>query len=420
MKKSDRKETKTEARLKLVEPLADMVRHELRSLVIAQGMLALAVMLEQDREQLCGEAYARGREGGPRRAGSTTGELVLGGRRVRARRPRARDEDGEVELPLWKQLSSDDPLHERALEQMVIGVSTRKYDRSLEDVPEEVETRGTSRSAVSRRFKAVTTKQLNALLARDLEGLKLKAIMLDGIHIAEHVILIAVGISDDGNKHVLGLWEGATENKAVCVTMLNSLVGRGVDAQRSMLFVIDGSKGLRSAIRAVFGERALVQRCQVHKRRNVRDHLPKELHASVAKSMRDAYKSSSPKAAKTRLQALAKQLEEEHPSAASSLREGLDETLTIKAMKLSKALERTLSTTNAIENLNGGVRNVTRRVKQWKGGKMIERWVAAAVLEREASFRRIRGYKGMTQLDACLRANDHHLDKDLEPGALAS
>lgn len=421
MKKTDsKKKTKEAPKLRLVDALADVLRDELREFVVGEGMKALAVMLEQDREGLCGPAYERGREGGPKRAGSATGELVLGGRRARVRRPRVRDEDGEVELATWAQFASEDPLRDRALEQMVIGVSTRKYQRSLEAVPEEVATRGTSRSAVSRRFKAATKKQLAELLNRDLGGLELVTIMLDGIHVDDHVILIAVGIAQDGTKHVLGLWEGATENKAVCITMLSNLVERNLDPQRSCLFVIDGGKGLRHAIRDVFGARAMVQRCQVHKRRNIIEHLPKELHVSVKKSIRDAYAAPSAKAAKKRLLALSKQLEENHPSAAGSVREGLDETLTIKDMRLPKSLERTLSSTNVIENLNGGVRDVTRRVKHWRGGSMICRWIAAAVLDREKSFRRLRGYRGLPKLVTALRANDRRIDEPLEAEAAAS
>jgi len=209
-----------------------------------------------------------------------------------------------------------------------------------------------------------------------------------------------------GEMRILGLWEGATENHKVCMSLLNNLVGRGVDAQRSTLFVIDGSKALRKAIRRVFGDYAIVQRCQVHKTANVRDHLPKEMHQSVGKAMRDAYKAPSASAAKKRLLGLANQLDNDHPGAAASLREGLDDTLTVKSIGLSESLERTLSTTNPIENLNGGVRDVTRRIKRWRGGSMIVRWVAAAVLEREATFRRLRGYKGMPKLLAFLRDND--------------
>jgi transposase-like protein len=240
------------------------------------------------------------------------------------------------------------------------------------------------------------------------------AIMIDGIHIDEHVILIALGIDEGGQKHLLGLWEGATEHHKVCLSLLQNLVRRNLDVQRSTLFVIDGSGALRKAIRTVFGEYALVQRCQVHKAKNVRDHLPKEMQQSVRKAMRDAYQARSVAAAKTRLVALAKQLATEHPGAAASLREGLDETLTVKGMGLTSSLERTLSTTNPIENLNGGVRDVTRRVKRWRGGSMILRWVAASALDRQKTFRRLRGYRAMPTLVAFLRRNDTRLHTDVD------
>jgi len=415
MKKSDKKKVSREslARLQLVVPLATVVRQELREFVIGQGMAALAQMLEEDRAEMCGPAYGR-EQTGPRRAGSAPGELVMGGRRVRVRRPRVRDEEGEVALPSWEAFSAEDPLHERALEQMMVGVSTRKYGRSLEPLAVDVEPRGTSRSAVSRRFKAITEKRLEELLSRDLRGMDIRAIMVDGIHVDEHVILIALGIDATGAKHVLGLWEGATEHHKVCLSLLNNLVRRNLDPQRSTLFVIDGSGALRKGIRTVFGEYAIVQRCQVHKVANVRDHLPKEMHDSVRKAMRDAYQASSVAAAKARLLALAKQLETEHPGAAASLREGLDETLTVKGIGLTTSLERTLSTTNPIENLNGGLRDVSRRVKRWRSGSMILRWGAAAALERQKTFRRLRGYRGMPAFVAFLRRNDARLNADID------
>ena len=402
--------------LQLVVPLAEVVRYELREFVIAKGMEALGVMLEQDRVALCGAAYDRN-QGATRRAGSASGRLVMGGRRVTVRRPRVRDDDGEVELPSWHELAAEDPLTDRATEQMLIGVSTRKYARSLEPLPESVAESGTTRSPVSRRFKAATEKQLATMLNSDLSELPLVALMIDGIHIDDRVVLVALGVDEEARKHVLGLWEGATENAGVCKALLNNLVSRGLDAQRSMLFVIDGSAALSKAIRTVFDGRAMIQRCQVHKRKNVMDHLPDELHASVGKAIRDAYRSASAKAAKKRLQALANQLEADHPCAASSLREGLDDTLTVKAFNLPAGLERTLSTTNAIENVNGGIRRVTRRVKRWRDGKMILRWTAAALLEHAKGFRRLRAYKGMPILIAALRRNDARIDGDIDHAA---
>ncbi len=282
MGKSAKKELTKEVHqhLQLVVPLAEVVRRELREFVITKGMEALSAMLGQDRAALCGPAYSRG-QGAARRAGSAPGRLVMGGRRVTVKRPRVRDAAGEIELPAWQELSAEDPLEERALEQMVLGVATRKYKRSLEPMPEEIDESGTSKSAVSRRFKAATEKQLASVLEANLSELAIAAVLIDGIHVDEHVVLIALGIDEQGKKHLLGLWEGASENSRVCGALLDSLTRRGLNTQRSTLFVIDGSAALRKAITAVFDGRALFQRCQVHKRRNVLDHLPKELYTST-------------------------------------------------------------------------------------------------------------------------------------------
>ncbi|MEM9862874.1 MAG: transposase, partial [Myxococcota bacterium] len=256
MKKTDRKISKKEAAIAvLTGGLTAFVRRELQELVIAEGLQALMRMLEEDRAALCGRAYERGRRMSAKRAGSAPGELSMGGRRVQVRRPRARDENGEVQLPTWEEFKNQDPLCERALEQMMIGVSTRKYDRSLEGIGEAAKSRGTSRSAVSRRFKAMTEAQLGELMSRDLHDLDLGVMMLDGIRIAERVLVIAIGITFEGTKHVLGLWDGATENKVVCRALLADLIERGVDPAKEYLFVIDGSKALRSAICDAFGER---------------------------------------------------------------------------------------------------------------------------------------------------------------------
>jgi putative transposase len=232
--------------------------------------------------------------------------------------------------------------------------------------------------------------------------LKIAAVMIDGIEVGEHTIVIALGIDESSQKHVLGLWQGATENAQVCIALLNNLIERGLDPQQAYLFVIDGGKALRKAIRDVFGKRSLVQRCQEHKRRNVLGYLPKRMHTSANKTMRDAFPSASQATAKKRLQQFASALDEDYPDAAGSLREGLDELFTLKDLRLPQWLERTLSTTNPIENLNGGIRRVTRNVKRWRDGAMGRRWVGAAIFEAEKGFRKLRGHKGMNLLLAAL------------------
>lgn len=389
-----------QARVQLMLELRHLVRDNLREFVISAGTAALVAVLEEERTRLVGPRYEHRADRSARRAGSAPGELVMGGRRVQVRRPRARTLDGhEVQLPSWTTFGAEDPLQERAVEQMLVGVSTRRYARSLEPLPADLPSRGTSRSAVSRRFVAATERQMAEWLGRDLSALDLGVVMIDGVHIDEHVMLVALGIDGDGKKHVLGVREGATENAAACTALLADLRDRGLRTDRPVLVVIDGSKALAKAVRAVFGERAIVQRCQAHKVRNVVDQLPDDMKPSVRQALRDAYAASDGDRAHTMLTNLVRRLRDKHPGAASSLEEGLDETISVKRLRLPKKLERQLSTTNAIENLMGSVRRLSRRVKHWRGGKMILRWTVTAVSDAATRFRRITGARdGMAEL----------------------
>ena len=415
MKKTDRSDLVRQALDGLT--MEDLLRLELREAILGIGFRAVELLLEEERTAACGPRYRHASDREASRYGYAAGELILGGRRASVRRPRARTKDGrEVSLPSWEHFSSTDPLDERAVEQMVVGVTTRKYERSLEGLPESVKARGTSKSAVSRRFVAMSQRKLEEWSQRSLADLPLAVIMIDGIHFADNVVLMALGIDDGGNKHVLGLQEGATENTATCSDLLTSLVERGVPTDRPLLFVIDGAKALSKAIRHTFGDRALVQRCQVHKKRNITERLPQGLRREVGRKISDAYNCGDAERAKRQLKALAKEFEESHPSAAASILEGLDETLTITSLGLPKALERSLSTTNAIENLNGTFRSISRNVKRWRGGKMILRWVATAADEASANFRRIKGHTGMPKL---MEALSQHA-RDLDSAALAA
>jgi transposase-like protein len=326
---------------------------------------------------------------------------------------RSRDHH-ELALPSWDAWSARDPLTERAVEQMLVGVSSRRYARSLEPLPDPVAVHGVSKSAVSERFVVGTQKKLAELMRRKLHGLKLIAVMIDGVHFADHVVLAAVGIDINGHKHVLGLREGATENAAACKALLADLIERGLPTERSLLFVIDGAKALRKAITDTFGARALIQRCRQHKRRNVTDALPERMRTTVGSAMTQAYASGDPKRARQLLENLARSLERGYPGAAASLREGLDETLTVMRLELPESLERVLSSTNLIENLFSRVRELARRVRHWQGGTMILRWTAAGVLEAERHFRKIAGYRSLMKLDAALRVHDAALDRGLD------
>lgn len=392
------------ARIQLLLP--EILRKTVLDTVLEAGMEALAEMLEEERSKLCGPRYVHGAQRGTWRAGHAPSELAMGGRRVSLRRPRVRSKDGEVPLPSWERFAGEDPLGERAVEQVLVGVSTRKYGRSLEPMPPGMKTRGTSRSAVSRRFVERTAEHFEAMVKRNLSQIDLVALIVDGLHVGEHLVLVALGIDAGGNKHVLGLYEGATENATACKGLLADLEQRGMRTDRSLLIVIDGSKALRAAVDAVFGERALVQRCQVHKRWNVEDHLPESMRASIGSAISKAYRSRDTERAERILVGLARQLEHKHPQAAASLREGLQETLTVTRLELPEWLERTLATTNPIENLNGSIRRITRNVKRWDDGRMVLRWVAASLTEAAKGFRKLRGYKGMPKLVAALRAHD--------------
>ena len=382
-------------------------RASLHDAIVTAGMSVLGAMLEEDRSRICGPRYAHDPSRRAVRAGHVAGELAMGGRRVRVPRPRARGVDGrEVPLSTWGRFACDDPLTPRAVEQMVLGVSTRNYDRSIEPAPAGMATRGTSKSAVSRRFVDATRELLAEMMGRDLRTLAIRVVMIDGIYVGEHVVLVALGIDETGKKHILGLDEGATENATVCTGLLADLVARGIDPKRGTLFVIDGSKALHKAIRATFGTCAVFQRCQVHKRRNVLDHLPEERRDAVGQAISTAYRCRDAARAKRMLEGLARQLERKHPAAAASLREGLDETLTIMRLDLPEHLARTLSTTNAIEFVNSRIRKTTHNVTRWEGGTMILRWLAVALDEAAKTFRKLRGHAGMPKLVDALRAHD--------------
>ncbi len=251
---------------------------------------------------------------------------------------------------------------------MIVGVSTRNYARSLEPLPPGTETTATSKSEVSRDFVARTQAQLAEFLGRSLEDIDIPVVMLDGIHFGKHILLVALGIDREGYKQVLGVWEGSTESERTCRALLSNLVQRGLVIERARLFVVDGSKGLQKAIRTVFGAWALVARCRKHKLANVADHLPLGKRAWVRAAMNKAYASATPEEAKRRLLQLARSLEKPHPSAAASVREGLDETLTVMSLDVGESLMKTLRTTNPIENMNDTLRRVSRRVKRWRGG----------------------------------------------------
>jgi transposase-like protein len=335
------------------------------------------------------------------RHGHEAGGVTLGGRRVAVERPRGRSADGGSELPLatYVHFADRDSLTGVVLERMLAGVSTRRYRRTQEPVGEEVElgARSTSKSSVSRAFVERTREALTGLMGRRLDDVRLAVMMLDGIELKGRMAIVALAITTDGAKIPLGLWEGSTENATVATALLSDLVERGLDPEQGILFVIDGSKAIRKAIRAVFGD-APVQRCVRHKERNVLEHLPERHRPAVKRRLRQAWAETDHDRALERLHQLAGELQRTHPGAAGSLREGLEETLTLTRLGIRGSLKRTLESTNPCESMIEIVRRTSRNVKRWQSGEMALRWTAAGMLEAQRQFRRIIGYTDLAKL----------------------
>ncbi len=292
-----------------------------------------------------------------------------------------------------------------ALERMLGGLSTRRYPVGLEPVGTQVEqtATGTSKSAVSRRFVAMTHTALAELLSADLSTLDLVCLLIDGVHFGEHTCVVALGIDLDGTKHPLALVEGSTENTTLARDLLVGLRERGLDVTRPILCVIDGAKALRRAVLDVF-DHPVIGRCQLHKIRNVRDRLPQRLQGPVERRMRAAWHAPSALEGQAQLEALACELDKTHPGAAASLREGLAETLTVLRLGVTPTLARTLRSTNPIESMIEICREHAGNVKRWQDGQMALRWCAAGMVEARKQFRRVNGYLHLEALRAALEA----------------
>ncbi|MFI5106131.1 MAG: IS256 family transposase, partial [Terriglobales bacterium] len=325
------------------------------------------------------------------RWGQQPGYVVFAGQKVAVERPRVRTRQGEeVPLDSYARLQHDGRRQRAVREGIVAGLTSRNYHRAVDSV---LEGYGIEKSSVSRQFVAASAAQLKQLCEKKLDGLDLVAILIDGIHLGRQVLVVALGIASSGEKHVLGLWQGATENTAIVKELLEDLVARGLPAEKRYLFVIDGAKALRAAIERVFGARAEVQRCQIHKRRNVKEHLPKSAQGDTDRRIRNAYAMTDYTAAKAELEKIFRQLERINPSAARSLEEGLEETLTVHRLGVGTLLRRTLASTNPIESCLSTVERVARNVKRWRAGDHALRWTATGLLEAERKFRRVKGYR---------------------------
>jgi transposase-like protein len=316
-------------------------------------------------------------------------------------RPRLRGKD-KKEIPLATYEAFRDPqgMRESVLKNMILGISSRDYEEAVSGF---LKGYGIKKSSVSRHFVKATAEQMRGFLERDLSGLDLIAIFIDGIEFKGHLLIVAMGLDRDGRKHILGLCQGASENAEVCKSLIEDMARRGLNTGKDYLFVLDGAKALRSATARMFGERALVQRCQQHKRRNVLKHLPKKHQNAIDARISAAYKMTDYNEARKSIDLTVRYLENLNPDAASSLKEGLEETLTVHKLGVTGLLKKTLATTNPLESCFSGVRTTTGRVKRWRGGDMAQRWAVAAIVRAEKKFRRVKGYKELPKLAAVLQ-----------------
>jgi len=401
--------------------IASACREGLMAVAVEAGLATAMAIMADEAAGLCGEWNARDPERTHVRGGTTESSVVMGGQKLPIRRPRVRATDGSGEVPLesFGVFSQGDVLNATIMERMLAGVATRSFERVADPIGAEqrAKARSTSKSTVSRRFVSGTKKALDGLLARDLSDLDAAVLMVDGADFAGAMCVVALVVTSDGTKVPVGLRLGDTENATVVKALLADLVDRGLDYSQGLLVVIDGAKALASAVVSVFGDLALIQRCQVHKRRNVTDHLPKAAREAVDARLRGAFADPDPDAGLRKAKALAAELERTHPDAAGSLREGLDQMFTVRRLGIDGTLARTLVCTNMIESMISIARTTTRNVKRWRNeGDMGRRWCAAGLLEAEKKFRRVRGHAQMPHLVAALQRHAQTVTPPCETG----
>ncbi len=405
------RELLVEVPLPLVEVWEEL-QAQVEQLTGHAGLRIIGTILEHEVTRRVGPPHRPDPTSSCVRWGRQPGYVVFGGQKVALTRPRVRSREGEeIALESYARLQHDGRRQRAVREGIVAGLTTRNYHRAVESV---LDGYGIEKSSVSREFVQASAAQLQELCERPLGELDLVALLIDGIEIGNQVLVVALGIETSGKKHVLGLWQGATENTTVVKSLLEDLVARGLNPERRYLFVLDGSKALRAGVERVFGARAEVQRCQIHKRRNVKDHLPENCQKDYDRRIRNAYAMTNYADAKAELEKIFRQLERVNPSAAHSLEEGLEETLTVHRLGVGALLRRTLATTNPIESCLSTVERVARNVKRWRGGNQPLRWTATGLLEAEKKSRRVKGYRELAALHrklnpqcSCENCRDH-------------
>jgi transposase-like protein len=391
-----------------------LLRDSLDLFAIEIGRWVAVALLDDEVAQFCGPRHQWGQpERVATRYGRQPGYICVGGQKLRIQRPRVRSTagEGEVRLSRYEQLKRPDVLPQAFLRHMVRGVSTRDYEGVIDLAAEGC---GVKKSSVSRGFVRASAESLQAWATRSLAGTRFVAVFIDGVEYAEETMVVALGLMADGHKRILGLRQGATENAQVVTSLLEELAERGLEVSRPMLFVVDGAKALVAGVKRVFGRQAVIQRCQIHKRRNVKAHLHERHHDPLEQRLAEAYGETGYANARSKLEATVRWLRKISPDAAASLEEGLEETLTVLRLGVPDALRRTLSSTNVIESALSVTRTVTARVKRWREGDMRRRWCSAGLQRAEAKFRRVKGYRQIGQLMAALDAM--HLDAKSKAG----
>ena len=385
------------------DDLVAMMQDSLHTFAVEIGLLLAGKLLEDEVEQLCGPRYERPTGRQMTRYGKQPGVITLAAQKLSVQRPRVRyvDGRGEAALGTYSLLQREDAMPQAVLQRMVRGVSCRDYEGVVDLARKGF---GVKKSSVSRGFVKGSARALRDLAGRRFDGLRFAAIFIDGVEYAEETMTVALGMTEDGSKRILGVRQGATENSEVATSLLEELRERGLETNRPTLFVLDGAKALRTAVKRVWGRHAVIQRCQVHKRRNVKAHVAECHHQELGIRLHAAYSETSYDQALAKLRAAVQWLEGINPDAAASLREGMEETLTVVRLGVPELLRRTLATTNPIESALNVVRSVTRRVKRWRGGDMRQRWCTAGLLRAEAKFHRVKGCRQIPQLVAALDA----------------
>jgi transposase-like protein len=389
-----------------IDSLIQMAQESLSSFAVEVGLKVAQCLLEDEVVRRCGERYQRPADRSQTRYGHQGGFVTIAGQKLPVRKPRVRFTDGrgEAELDNYALLQSDEAMPEAALRRMINGVSTRRYEDVVDTAREAF---GVKRSSVSRGFVRASADEVQKLSERRFDDERWAVIFIDAQSYAGETMVVVLGVTSTGQKRLLGLRQGATENATVCSALLEDLRERGVATDVPTLFVLDGAKALRAAVQRVWGKFGVVQRCQVHKKRNVEAHLPEKHHDELRRQMNAAYHETDPKEALKLLRTTVQWLRRLSPAAAASLEEGLEETLTVVRLDVPALLRKTLSTTNPIESAFSMAENATRRVKRWRDGDMRERWCVAGLLDAERRFHRVAGHKHLERLIKSLEQEVH-------------